>query len=139
MSDSKHPTIEITVKGLQGAGKSTIAAAIREMLAAADIGAAVAGNEEPAPDGKAIKQLSGLRDRPRVIIMTRLSDLSDDDRQQRLAERLARAPIFLASDDRRDMKIAAAIKSILERGSHMEEDQAICLTKEILAAIDRTS
>jgi Ni2+-binding GTPase involved in maturation of urease and hydrogenase len=68
----EHPTIEITIRGPQGSGKSTIAAAICEMLAEAAIGAAVVGNEEPSPDGKAIERLYSLQGLPRVLVLTQL-------------------------------------------------------------------
>jgi hypothetical protein len=74
MSDVEHPIIEITVRGAQGAGKSTIAAAIREMLAEADIAAAVVSNEEPTHTDKVIERLHDLRGRrPRVLIKTQQS------------------------------------------------------------------
>jgi Mg-chelatase subunit ChlI len=73
MSDVEHPIIEITVRGAQGAGKSTIVAAIREMLAEADIAAAVVGNEEPATALSMIERLHNLRGGPRVVIKTRQS------------------------------------------------------------------
>ena len=110
---SKHPSIEITIRGPQSSGKSPIAAAIRDMLAEADIAAAVVGNEEPKPDGKAIERLYDLRGGPRVVILT-----STEDGQ------------------RRDMAIADAVLSVLKNNG-VNAGEAIELAKTIMAAIER--
>ena len=111
--NEQHPSIEITIRGPQSSGKSTIAATMRDMLAEADIAAAVVGNEEPKPDGKAIERLCDLRGGPRVVILT-----STEDGQ------------------RRDMAIADAVLSVLKNNG-VNAGEAMELAKTIMAAIER--
>jgi len=155
MSNDQRPTIEIVIRGPQGAGKSTVAAAIREMLAQADIAAAVVGDEEPAHVEAAIEHLRDLRGRPRVLISTathvgtaRRGDFAATvahvRRLKREIEALERdlpvdAMIGDPTDHRRDIGIAdAVLKALRSSGVVAGTDQAvIALAKEIVDAIDR--
>ena len=83
---SEHPVIQIVVRGPQGAGKSTVAAAIREMLAEADIAATIVGDEEvQSSDGDAIERLYDLRGRPRALISTELLAVDTTDHRRDVA------------------------------------------------------
>lgn len=62
-------TLKITITGPQGSGKTTIAAAIREMLMEGDFpDVSVVSPEEPDEVDKAIENLHYLRPKPRVEI-----------------------------------------------------------------------
>ena len=64
-------TITIKITGPQGSGKTTIAAAIREMFLESDFDVRIVNSEEDQADfDKAIERLHYLRPKPRVEIAT---------------------------------------------------------------------
>lgn len=123
MSNDKRPTIEIVISGPQGAGKSAIAVAIREMLARADIASAVMCDEERTSDERFAAVAAHVRRLKREI---------EALEQDLPVDALAGDPI----DHRRDLTIADGVLAVLKNAGLREKD-AIATAKAVVEVIKR--